>query len=124
MTRIVLTLLLASASIMGFMVRLPRVFRYVDKELHFLFYFFAAALLTFLFARHSIIRHALIFISLSLFGICIEFAQEYSNTFFHRKIHGRFDVHDLYYNLCGLLAFSLLWLTFTFFRWAYRNVTH
>jgi hypothetical protein len=38
------------ASIIGFMVKLPSAFRHIDRELHAVFYFLAAALLNVLFA--------------------------------------------------------------------------
>mgnify|MGYP003667583676 CR=1 len=40
------TFTLIALSIIGFMVRLPSVFSHYDKELHFLFYFLAAGILT------------------------------------------------------------------------------
>ena len=49
--------------------------------MHSLFYFLAAAFLNIFFAKKIIFRHVVIFIFLILFGIAIEFAQEYSNKF-------------------------------------------
>ena len=96
--------------VVGFMIKLPSAFRGMDKELHFIFYFFAAALLNILFAKRDIIRHVLIFIFLYVFGIAIEYAQEYSNKFFHKRIHGRYDIEDVHANVKGLIAFSILWI--------------
>lgn len=96
----------------GFMIRLPAAFRQMDKELHALFYFSAAAFLNLLLANRRIGVHILIFICLFLFGLMIEYAQEYSNTFFRRRIHGRFDPEDIKANLKGLVAFSMVWLVF------------
>ena len=110
-------------AVYGFMLKLPSGFRHIDKELHALFYFLAAALLNILFAGTKLIRHAVIFITLYLFGASIEYAQEYSNRFFRRRIHGRFDPEDLQWNLKGLIAFSMLWLLCTVVILVYRKAT-
>jgi hypothetical protein len=105
-------------SIIGFMVKLPSVFRHYDKELHSLFYFLAAAFLNVLFAKKRFTRHILIFAFLYLLGMSIEYAQEYSNQFFRKRIHGRYDKEDILSNLKGLIAFSVLWIVYvgvTFF---------
>ncbi|NRT16852.1 hypothetical protein HNP99_003226 [Flavobacterium sp. 28A] len=96
--------------IIGFMIKLPIFFRHFDKELHTMFYFFSAALLNVLYKK----RHLIIVVFLLIFGICIEFAQEYSNKFFHKRIHGRFDLEDIKANIRGIVAFSIIWL-FIFF---------
>ena len=96
-------------SIVGFLVKLPSYFRHIDKELHSLFYFLAAAFLNILFSTKRIAYHLAIFMSLLLFGIAIEFAQEYSNKLFHTRIHGRFDIEDVAANLKGLLICSGIW---------------
>ncbi len=103
------------ATIVGFMVKLPSNFRQYDKELHSLFYFGAAAFLNVLFTCKNIPKHLFIFFCLLFFSICIEFAQEYSNKFFHARIHGRFDIEDVRANLIGLLFFSAIWLLFFLF---------
>ncbi len=100
------------------MVKLPSVFRHYDKELHSLFYFSAAAFLNVLFAKKRFTRHILIFAFLYLLGMSIEYAQEYSNQFFRKRIHGRYDKEDILSNLKGLIAFSVLWIVYvgvTFF---------
>lgn len=105
-------------SIIGFMVKLPSAFRHYDKELHSLFYFLAAAFLNVLFAKKRFTRHLLIFAFLYLLGMSIEYAQEYSNQFFRKRIHGRYDKEDILSNLKGLIAFSVLWIVYvvvTFF---------
>ena len=95
------------------MIKLPSGFRHIDKELHAAFYFLAAAFLNILFAKTNLVRHALIFVFLYLFGMAIEYAQAYSNKFFRKRIHGRFDPEDVAANLNGLIAFSVLWLVVT-----------
>ena len=80
--------------------------------MHSLFYFLAAAFLNIFFAKKIIFRHVVIFIFLILFGIAIEFAQEYSNKFLHKRIHGRFDTEDIQSNFKGLIVFSILWITY------------
>jgi VanZ family protein len=98
------------------MLKLPKVFHHFDKELHLLFYFCATTLVTLLFPKRWMISS----ICLALFGIIIEFAQEFSNKISIRiigkAIHGRFDIEDVKYNLigvfCGLILFQLIQLTF------------
>ena len=109
-TKISLVVLFISLSVIGYMVKLPSNFRHIDKELHSAFYFAAAAFLNLLFAKRNIIKHVVIFISLYLFGLAIEYAQEYSNKFFRRKIHGRYDIEDIQANLKGLVLFSICWI--------------
>ncbi|HCL05199.1 MAG TPA: hypothetical protein DHW64_04200 [Chitinophagaceae bacterium] len=110
--------LFLAGSIFGFMVKLPSAFRHYDKELHSLFYFLAAAFLNVLFAKKRFTRHILIFAFLYLLGMSIEYAQEYSNQFFRKRIHGRYDKEDVLSNLKGLIAFSVVWIVYvglTFF---------
>ena len=120
--KILLTVLCFGMAVIGFMVRLPSVFRHMDKELHALFYFIAAAFLNLLFAKTNLIKHILIFVFLYLFGVFIEYAQGYSNKFFRKRIHGRFDPADIQSNLNGLIAFSALWLVCTVGIVVYKRV--
>jgi hypothetical protein len=108
-------------SIVGFMIKLPSSFRHIDKELHALFYFSAAAFLNVLYTNRNIVIHFFIFVLLFLFGVMIEYAQEYSNTLFHIKIHGRFDLEDVQANLKGLILFSLSWLFFSSILFVYNK---
>ena len=110
-------------AIVGFMIKLPSGFRHIDKQLHAAFYFGAAAFLNVLFAGTKLVRHVLIFIVLYLFGMVIEYAQEYSNRFFRSRIHGRFDPEDIQSNLNGLLAFSLLWIVCTIAILLYKRAS-
>ncbi len=110
--KIFLVLAFLACSIVGFMLKLPAVFRHHDKELHTAFYFLAAAFLNLLFAGRNVIKHALIFVLLYCFSIAIEFAQEYSNKLFRKRIHGRYDVEDVQANLNGLMLFSGLWIIY------------
>ena len=112
-TKALLTAASLILALIGFLIKLPSIFRYHDKEMHSLFYFLAAAFLNILFAKKIIFRHLVIFNFLILFGIAIEFAQEYSNKFLHKRIHGRFDTEDIQSNLKGLIVFSILWITYT-----------
>jgi hypothetical protein len=104
--KLILTFFCFSIAIVGFIIKLPHVFRHYDKELHSLFYFSAALFLNVLFVK----RHLIIFFSLLLFGVLIEFAQGYSNKFFRKRIHADFDKEDIYSNLKGLILFSNIWL--------------
>ena len=122
-TKILLVSVCFALAIVGFMVKLPSGFKHFDKELHSIFYFFAAAFLNLLFANKKIVLHLLIFISLYLFGISIEYAQAYSNNFFHVKIHGRYDPEDVQSNLKGLIAFSICWIIYVAFLFVYNKAT-
>jgi hypothetical protein len=106
-------------AVVGFMLKLPSAFRRYDKELHTAFYFFAAAFLNLLFAR----RHVVIFIFLYLFGMCIEFSQEYSNKLLKAKIHGRYDPEDIQANLKGLIAFSIVWCVYQLIQFVIKKNT-
>jgi hypothetical protein len=108
--KIILISILAILSIVGFMVKLPRIFQHYDTELHLIFYFSATIIITFLFPK----KWKFSSIGLALFGIIIEFAQEFSNKISIRiigkVIHGKFDIEDVKYNLigvcCGLILFK------------------
>jgi len=114
--KIILISFLTIFSIIGFMVKLPKAFHHFDKELHLLFYFGATTLVTILFPKRWVIS----FLALAIFGIMIEFAQEFSNKITIRvigkAIHGRFDIEDVKYNMigvcCGLILFQIIQLTF------------
>jgi hypothetical protein len=108
-TKIILVIVFFVASVIGFLVKLPSAFRHIDKELHFSFYFLAAAFLNILFNIRSVVKHLFVSVVLFLFGIGIEFAQENYNRVFHVRFHGRFDPEDVKANLRGLIAFSILW---------------
>jgi hypothetical protein len=112
-TKIFLTIVCSVLSIVGFMIRLPSSFSHFDKELHTIFYFSAAGFFNLLYSNKNIIKHFVIFLSLFIFGILIEYAQEYSNTLFHKRIHGRFDIKDVHANLRGLILFSIVWVLYT-----------
>ena len=110
-------------AVICFMIKLPAGFKHIDKELHAAFYFLAAAFLNFLFANKKIGIHLLIFVVLFLFGILIEYAQEYSNKILHVKIHGRFDPEDVKSNLKGLVAFSICWMVYVGCMFMYKSTT-
>ncbi len=112
--KLILTFFCFSIAIVGFLIKLPSVFRHYDKELHSMFYCGAALFLNILFSK----RHLIIFLFLFLFGVAIEFSQEFSNKFFHKRIHGRFDREDVYSNLKGLILFSIIWL---FVNYLFKN---
>ena len=122
-TKIFLVTVCFALAILGFMIKLPSTFRHYDKELHSLFYFVAAAFLNLLFSNKNIAIHLLIFGILYLFGAAIEYAQAYSNKFFHVRIHGRYDPEDVRSNLKGLIAFSVLWIIGVAFIFVYNKAT-
>lgn len=121
--KILVVIAFFAVAVVGFMVKLPPGFRHIDKELHAAFYFLAAALLSLLFAGTNPIKHIAVFAFLYLFGTAIEYAQEYSNKFFHSKIHGRFDPVDVQWNLKGLIAFSALWCLCTIAVLLYKRTS-
>ena len=116
--KIYLTSILFFVSIVGFMFKLPTVFRHHDKELHFLFYFFAAAFFNFLFRK----KHLIIFFGLLSFGIFIELFQSFSNRFYSKRIHGDFDSQDVYANLSGLVLFSIVWIILKIISFIYKKL--
>ena len=120
-TKALLILLCLSLAVIGFLVKLPSNFRQIDKELHSVFYFIAAAFINLLFVNKNFIRHIVISISLYLFGMAIEYAQEYSNKFFHKKIHGRYDIEDIQANLKGLVLFSIFWMLLIIILFVYQK---
>ena len=111
-TRIVILIIAFVVAIYCFMIKLPVPFRKVDTELHALFYFSAAAFINILFLIKTIKDHILVLSLLFLFSALVEFAQEYSNSFYTKRIHGNFDPIDLRYNLIGLVCFSIFWFLF------------
>lgn len=118
--KIVLSLLAIIAAVIGFMVKLPSGFRHHDKILHAAFYFLAALFFNLLFGKGKLLPHVLIFTLLFGFGLTIEYAQEYSNTLLHQRIHGRFDPEDVQWNLKGLVAFSLVWVPLIIIRAVFK----
>src|SRR6187200_3061006 len=106
--KIVIMMVAFAVAIVGFMVRLPSAFSHIDTEMHSLFYFLAAAFLNVLFAKRNLVIHTCIFGFLYALGVAIEYAQEYSNTYLHRRIHGNADPEDMHANLLGLIAFSAI----------------
>ena len=96
------------------MVKLPRLFYHFDKELHCIFYFIATIVLTFMFSKYWV----LIITGLVLFGIIIEFAQEFSNKIslrmYGKIIHGRFDIEDLKFNLVGVVLGLIIFKSYNF----------
>lgn len=126
--KLLITFVAFVIAIAGFMLRLPAMFSGRDREMHTLFYFLAAAFLNILFAKRNILVHALIFVVLYCFGVAIEYAQEYSNTLLHRKIHGNADPEDMHANLQGLIYFSAVWmiyvLLYQLWKFAKGNSAH
>ena len=115
MPKTLLTIVALILSVIGFMIKLPSVFHHYDKELHAAFYFFAAGFLNILYGK-NLTTHILIFFVLLGFGIAIEYAQAYSNTLLHKRIHGRFDIEDVKANAKGLIAFSIIWIPYLIFK--------
>lgn len=103
------TILAVLIVIVLFMLKLPRVFRNYDKELHFLFYFYASFIISIFYVKKKLTNFFISIFSLLIFGIFIEYFQEYSNSFFKKRIHGRFDIEDIKYNILGLILFNSLW---------------
>ena len=102
--------LLTIISLIGFMVKLPRVFSAYDKELHLCFYFCAALVLNYLVVNRNVFYHVLVAWVLFLGGVFIESAQALSNLFVEKRIHGNFDPEDIMFNTEGLLIYSFFWI--------------
>lgn len=94
----------------GFMVKLPKIFGNYDKQLHFLFYFYASFMVCYFYANYKIINFLIIISCLIFFGFFIEYSQEYSNRFFRKRIHGSFDIQDIKYNVMGISLYSSIWI--------------
>ena len=112
LSKTTLAILLILISTFGFMLKLPSVFRNFDTELHFLFYFCASLVLSLLWKKEKFIFHILISLGLFAFGVAIEIAQDLSNLFFTKKIHGNFDPIDIIYNTLGLIFASVFWVAY------------
>jgi polyferredoxin len=104
-----LIMTLLTLSFIGFIIKLPSIFRHHDSELHFLFYLLTAIFFYFLFGKNRMSNHIVIFFLLLIFGIGIEVMQELSNHLLPKKIHGKFDPKDVFYNLLGLIVATLFW---------------
>ncbi|NCI47101.1 hypothetical protein [Sediminibacterium soli] len=101
--------------LIGFLIKIPKPLRGNDKLLHTAFYFCAAGFLQLFFPKKLLV----ICLFLLLFGIGIEYLQEYSNTITHTRIHGRFDREDIYANAKGLALY--LPIGIVFWIWAERR---
>lgn len=119
----IITILVLACSVAGFMIRLPGVFHNHDREMHAAYYFTASAFFTLLYAGKNFWKHLFVVAALAAFGVCIEYAQEYSNQLVHRRIHGRFDPEDVKYNIMGLLAFSCIWILYLLCSRLFRSST-
>lgn len=97
-------------TLIGFMIKLPKVFGHYDKQLHFLFYFYASFIVCYFFANNKKINFLVIISCLISFGFFIEYLQEYSNRFFKKRIHGSFDIDDIKYNVLGISLYSSIWI--------------
>ena len=112
LSKTTLAILFILISTFGFMLKLPSVFRNFDTELHFLFYFCASLVLSLLWKKEKFIFHILISVVLFAFGVAIEIAQDLSNLFFTKKIHGNFDPIDIIFNTLGLIFAFVFWLAY------------
>lgn len=119
--KIVLVFICFVVAVAGFMLKLPAPFRHIDKQLHALFYFLAAALLNILFVKRKLLKHIAVFLVLCIFGFSIEWAQSWSNRFFRKRIHGRFDPEDMEANIVGLIAFSTIWVVYVMVVWVFKK---
>jgi hypothetical protein len=115
--KLIISLLVLACSVVGFMIKLPAMFRHHDREMHAAFYFLAAAFFSLLYAGRNFWIHLFILAALAAFGAGIEYAQEFSNRLVRHPFHGRFDSEDVKYNFIGLLAFSVIWLTYLLGAW-------
>jgi hypothetical protein len=104
-------------ALIGFLVKIPVPLRGNDKLLHTVFYFGAAAFLHILFRKGLVI----ILFCLAAFGVLIEYLQDLSNKVLHKRIHGRFDVEDIYANLKGLAVYTVIAVVFFLIRYLIKG---
>lgn len=104
--------------LIGFMIKIPVPLRHHDKLLHGLFYFFASIFLYF-FNENNFIN--LLF--LLIFGVFIECMQHLSNKFTHSRIHGNFDIADVYANCKGLIGYLICFGVFYSCNRIFRLIT-
>lgn len=110
--KVIIVIVCFFLALVGFLIKIPAPLRGNDKLLHGAFYFFAAGFFHLLFRRGLI----LILVLLALFGAFIEYAQQWSNTLTHSRIHGRFDPQDIYANLKGLGIYAVIGICIVLFR--------
>jgi hypothetical protein len=122
MRKILLAFFLISLAVAGFMIKLPLPFRSIDKELHTSFYFFAATFFSLIFSKSRFINVFFILVFLALFGIAIEYAQQYSNRFFSHRIHGNFDPEDIKSNIAGLILFFACFCIYSILQYINRKI--
>lgn len=115
-SKIIIVITCFILAIIGFLIKIPVPLRGNDKLLHTAFYFLAAAFLHFLFRKNLVI----ILVVLAVFGVLIEYLQQLSNKLTRTRIHGRFDIEDIYANLKGLLLYSAIALVFWVFKKLYN----
>ena len=123
MSKSTIVLLMMLGFIIGFMIKLPKVFSEHDKELHFLFYFCVTVFFSALLARRKIVAHLVIAYILWIFGVLIEYLQELSNSLVTKRIHGNFDSLDIVCNTAGIICGSFLWLCIRNIRISVNNTT-
>jgi hypothetical protein len=87
-----------------FMIKLPSFLHHYDKACHFLFYFVVYLILVFTLKIKTFYQFIITIILLILFSVFIEYAQEFSNSLFRKRIHGKFDIQDIKYNIYGLVS--------------------
>lgn len=115
-------ILLAIIIFVGFMIKLPKPFVRYDKELHLAFYFLLMFFLFFQWSKWSFKKTVLSGLMSSGFGFFIEKSQAFSNRFFTRKIHGRFDWDDILANTTGILLFFVVWLALKMIRYVLTTI--
>lgn len=108
--KIGLVVFLATVSMIGFMIKLPRVLGHYDKLLHLSFYVAAAVVLNYLFVKRNVLYHFIAGWVLFCAGVFIECTQELSNHFVEKRIHGNFDPEDIIFNTMGLMLYTFFWL--------------
>jgi len=109
-----LIILFFACSLIAFMVRLPFIFHSIDKQLHALFYFTAAIFINTLYPK----KWHITAIGLCVFGIIIEFLQQYLNNISIRisgkVLHGNFDIQDVKFNTIGIIIGTLCFFMIQF----------
>lgn len=117
-SKIILFFLFLVFVLIGFVIKIPLPLRkFGDKNLHAAFYFSASIFLYFLNRKNMINISFLV-----LFGVFIEYLQQFANRITHSHIHGRFDIEDIYANIKGVMYYLVVFSMNYFFRYFHRFI--
>jgi len=90
-------------TILIFMIKLPLKLHHYDKELHTSAWLLVILVCSSLQKSKTLLNLILLAIVLWFTGVTVECLQQYSNTLFHKSLHGKFDIQDIKANTIGLI---------------------